>query len=578
MRRIDFRASQGGLAVVLYLVAFLPRVQAATPREELLRYVPEDVAFCLVVQDLRGHAADLAASPFVKNLKDTPFAVGLAASPDLQKLLDVDKFLQTTLKVDAEKLRDEILGDALVFAYRPGPADKPDAEQGLMLLRARDPKLLAELVDRINDMQRQSGELKELETLKHNAVTYVRRIEANKPPSFYMVRGSVFAFTSQESILREAIDREAKSNVYDESPVAKQFRLASAQKAMIQFWVNPRAFDKAMERKAKDAPGPEAAVLRTFLRYWSALDSIVLSADLQKDFELKLAVRARLEQLPTEARRFLSEAAKPSDLWQRFPPDALFAVASRFDLPALVEIVQAFLPPEVNNAMKDAMDRGFGATLGHDLITDVLPLVGPDWGTCIVAPASDDKAWFPQSLFALRVQPGDKKPPVDQTVLGAINFFAGVAVLSHNGKGGEPLRLKTVTQDKVEVKYLSGGGLPEGLQPAYALVNGYLVLANSPETIERFRATPPPSKKPTADDVPLLRISFKEIRRFVKERREPLAAAVAEKNQISKDEAGKRLDGLVEALQLVDRLELSQRPEAGQVTFTLRLQTALPLK
>src|SRR5712692_3598756 len=91
---------QAGVALVLWATAFLPRLCAATAREELLRYVPEDVAFCLVVQDLRGHSADLAASPFVKNLKDTPIGVGLAASPDLEKLLDADKFLKATLKVD----------------------------------------------------------------------------------------------------------------------------------------------------------------------------------------------------------------------------------------------------------------------------------------------------------------------------------------------------------------------------------------------------------------------------------------------------------------------------------------------
>jgi hypothetical protein len=578
MRRPDFRSCSGGLAALLCLSVFLPHLRAATAREELLRYVPEDVAFCLVVQDLRGHAADLAASPFVKSLKDTSIAVGLSASPDLQKLLDADKFLQTTLKVDAEKLRDEILGDALVFAYRPGPAGKPEAEQGLMLLRARDPKLLAELIDRINELQRQSGELKELETLKHEGVTYFRRVDGNKTSSFYMLRGPVLAFTSQEAMLREAIDREAKCGTDEETPVGKQFRLANAQKAMVSLWINPRAFDEDMARKAKDAPVSEATVLKTFLVYWKALDSIVLSLDLQKDLELKLAVRARVEQLPAAARRFLSEGAKPSDLWQRFPPDAMLAVASRFDLAALVEMVQMFLPPEMNNSMKDAVDRGFGATLGHDLITDVLPFVGPDWGMCVVAPSSEDKAWFPQTVFALRVQPGDKKPPVDQTVLGAINFFAGMAVLSHNAKGGEALRLKTVSQGAVEVKYLTGGNLPEGLQPAYALDNGYLVLANSPETIARFRTTPPPSKKPPTDDVPLLRISFKEIRRFAKERREALAAAAAEKNQITKEEAGKKLDGLLDVLQLIDRLELSQRTGAGQGAFTLRVQTSQPLK
>ena len=32
--------------------------------DELLRYVPEEVGFCVVVQDLRGHYANLRASPF----------------------------------------------------------------------------------------------------------------------------------------------------------------------------------------------------------------------------------------------------------------------------------------------------------------------------------------------------------------------------------------------------------------------------------------------------------------------------------------------------------------------------------
>src|SRR6266851_1304220 len=217
MRRLDLSFRQAGLTILFCLAGFLPDLRAATPREELLRYVPEDVAFCLVVQDLRGHSADLASSPFVKSLKDTPIGVGLAASPDLEKLFDADKFLKATLKVDAEKLRDEILGDALVFAYRPGPADKPEAEQGLMLLRARDPKLLAELIDRFNELQRQSGELKELETLTHKDVTYYRRVDGNKASTYYLLRGPVLAFTSQEAMLREAIDREAKGPAEVES-------------------------------------------------------------------------------------------------------------------------------------------------------------------------------------------------------------------------------------------------------------------------------------------------------------------------------------------------------------------------
>jgi hypothetical protein len=241
-------------------------------------------------------------------------------------------------------------------------------------------------------------------------------------------------------------------------------------------------------------------------------------------------------------------------------------------------VVQAFLPAEVNKSFKDAIDRGFGSVLGPDLVSDVLPHVGPDWGFYVAAPPTDEKAWFPGTVFALRVRSGEKKPPVDRTVLDAINFYAGVAVLAQNQKKDvAPLSLKTVEQDKLEVKYLSGGGLPPGLQPAYALDNGYLLLASSPEAIRQFHNAVPASLA-SSEETPLLRMSCKEIRRFVKERREPLAAAVAEKNQITKDDASKRLDVLLSILEWVDRVELTQRPEKGQVTFTLRVQTALPLK
>ena len=50
--------------------------------------------------------------------------------------------------------------------------------------------------------------------------------------------------------------------------------------------------------------------------------------------------------------------------------------------------------------------------------------------------------------------------------------------------------------DKVEIKYLANDkAYPPGLQPAFALKGGYLVLASSPEAIRRF--TPPTGRTPS---------------------------------------------------------------------------------
>jgi hypothetical protein len=57
-----------------------------------------------------------------------------------------------------------------------------------------------------------------------------------------------------------------------------------------------------------------------------------------------------------------------------------------------------------------------------------------------------------------------------------------------------------------------------------------------------------------------------------------LLGAVAEKNGLSRDEAGKRLDGLLAGLQFLDRVEVRQRTSQGQVVLTFVVQTAQPLK
>ena len=54
--------------IIALATALLPTLARAAPRDELLRLVPDDVAFCLVVQDLRGHAEALSASPFADEI------------------------------------------------------------------------------------------------------------------------------------------------------------------------------------------------------------------------------------------------------------------------------------------------------------------------------------------------------------------------------------------------------------------------------------------------------------------------------------------------------------------------------
>jgi hypothetical protein len=556
--------------IAIFAALAVPGTGRAAPRDELLRLVPDDVAFCLVVQDLRGQARSLAASPFAEALRKSPFVAALKDSDEFKKLADADAELRKQVGLDAAGLADRLLGDAFVLAYRPNPPGKTDQDQGLFLLRARDALSLADFVERLNRAQKDSGDLKGVEERRHAGAAYFRRSE-RKGESFYYVNGPVLAYTSQEAILRQAIDGDRKEGSA-EPGVGRQLRLLGADRALAALWVNPRAFDAEMEHNVQQVKGADALVQRTFQRYWKALDGIALTLAVEKDVRLTLALRARPDDLPPAARRLFATAARASDLWQRFPDDALFAVAGRLDLAALLDVLGDFQTPEARASMAEGLERLFGAASGKEFVKEVLPALGPDLGFCLMAPPAGDKSPVAQALVAVRVR-GDKG--ADEAALTAVDFYARLGAMSYRVPG-KAITPRSLRQDKVEVKYLAGeGAFPPGVQPAYALKDGYLLLASSPEAVRRFG---PGTAPKSAGEVPLLRLSVKGLRQYLTERRDGLAPIVAENHNLPRDEVARRLDGLLVGLRMLDRVEISQSSEGGKVALTLRVQTDPPLK
>jgi hypothetical protein len=564
MSRIALRS-----AVALWFVTWTATLPAATPRDELLRFVPGDVGFCLVVQDLRGHAARLASSPFMEQWSRSPLAKSLRETPEVVRLVKQQDEVRKQLGLDWSQLRDDILGDALAFAYRPGPPGKPDQEQGLLLLRAREQKPLADLMARL------FPDGKGVEEREHNGVKYFRRAE-KKETMFYHLRGPVLLVTSQELMLQQAIDVDRKLGVDAEPPVLAQLRRLGLDKALLVVWINPRAFDPDLQQKIDGAKGDDLGALKNFAVYWKALESAAVSAALEKELTLSLAIRAKMDLLPRAARVFLTEASRPCELWRSFPDNAMLAVAFRFDSASFVEMVSDFLPKDGLAKLRET-SRFLAQPFGKDdFVKEVLPSIGPDLGLCLIAPPSSEKNWYPISVLALRVA-GEGQ--VDQALLSAVNLGALGMLAAHNSRfKDQPIKLKTITQGKREVKYLTSDRFAPGQQPAFGLGNGFLLLASSPDALARF-ATPGTQPLPDANaPVPLLRASLKEMRLFLKDRRDVLAASLSEQNRITREEAGQSLDSIIAVLQFLDRIEIRQRTAAGQVTLSLVVQTAQPLK
>jgi hypothetical protein len=587
---------------LLVSLALAVPARAASPRDELLRLVPEDVGLCVVVQNLKEHLDALLSSPFAEHFARTEVGASLVQSPQAAQLLMLRELFLNNIGLDAREVRDDIFGLAAVFAYRPGPPGKPEQEEALLLVRAARPEALHKLFDKINGYQKKLGDLKALEEKTHNGVKYNRRVEGNEV-TYYCLHGPILLLTSQEDLLRRTLDRASKSDA--EPLLARRLRELGAERALLTVWVNPRAFDAAIAAKVTEADKGLSAALTAFARYWKALEGAALSVHLDTALSLSLALRARTEELPAAARRFLDAASRPSAIWHAFPEDALVAEGSRIDLAAYLDLLGDFLTRERRDALLADLNRYLGAPVGKDFVKEVLPFIGPDWGLCVTAPRPGTKSWLPEGLGALRLSSGGATAEVDKAVLSGLHALAMLGVVAHNKQNPErTLRLLTLKKGDKELKVLAGEAvLPPGWRPAFMLENGFLLAATSPELLLEFsqrlaaappvrsagfsplarqraeaRTTNPAPPGELTETIPLLRISFTTLRAYVKEHRAPLAEAIARQNKMEPEDMAASLDRLLSGLQFLDRLEINQRSTAGQLILRLRVQTSQPLK
>jgi hypothetical protein len=561
------------LAISLWLCVLAPS-SAASSRDELLRRIPDDVAFCLLVQDARRHAADLLDSPFAAQFRRSALGKALLECPEARRLAAVDKHLKDRVGLGWAGLRDELFGDAVVFAFRPDPEGKRGRDQGLILVRARTAEVLAKSVERFNKAQQASGELKGVTAREHRGVKYIRR-EERKEINYYCLQGPVLLFSGQEDFLRQAIEREQAADPKTEPPLTRRLRELGMDRALLALWLNPRPFDAAVAARADK---PDNAGARTFARCWKAFQDAGLAVHLNKDLRASLTVRARVEQLPEPARRWLTRAGQASNLWRAFPEDALLATAGRIDLAALFGFSNEFMSKGSREKVHDDLDRHVGSVLGKDLVKDVLPALGPDWGLCVTAPRAEDKGWAPRAVFALRLAAGPDEESLDKTLLSGLDFAARLVVLAHNAKDRDrPLKLRTQRVEGQVVRSVEGEKVfPPGFAPAFAYRKGYLVLGSSPDAVLRFN---PDSAAARPDGAaPLLRVSFKAWRDYLTRHGEALSRYHARREKVSPEKARRRLDNVLAGLEFLDRLELSQQARADQVTFTLTVRPARPLK
>ncbi len=562
--------------ILLALLAAPSLTLAANPEAELLRLTPKETTFCLVVRDVRGFSAGVLDGPFAKAFQRSALGKALAATPEFAQIDVFMQVLPKTLQVEWSKLRDDVFGDVIVLAYQNGPPGKPEDERGLLLTWTRDPKLAATLIERINTVQKESGELSELRPIAHKGETYYRRVKNKGAPEFYMQKGQILAFGTQESAIQRLIELDQELPPADRQapPLAKELERVDGR-GLATLWLNPRSFDAELANKLQSAQGQEAAFLTAFAQVWKALDGVGVNCRVQKDVEFDLTFATRKDALPPALAKFAAGFKEPSAVWQAIPDDALFAVAGRVDLPAFIEMVSFFLAPEARQALHGSVEQGLAPLFGKKLAQLLPAHLGPDFGICITPPRSD-KALLPELLAAIRIQSGDDNR-MEQTIKDALDVAVTLLRVNLNAKTDEPVRLETKKQDGVEVKYLTHDKLlPPGVQPAYAVKDGYLFLASHPDRILSARISA--NAKPADGPNRLAVLSLRNLRDYLTKHREPLADAISKQQSTPRAELSGQFDKILMAIELFDRVELindTKRP--GDMKLTLRLSMTQPI-
>lgn len=555
--------------LVALIATSVPAFSQAGPRDDLLRVVPGDYTFCVVVQNLREHAKGGNGDSFLPALANSPLIKQFKDSPEAKKIQQViDTFLKD-LNVTPEQFRDDLLGDALVFSYRKGPAGRPDAEDGLILLHARDEKLLGKLVGRINEIQKEAGELKAVESVEGKAGKYFKRVKAveGEPADYYAILGHRLVFSGREELLVRCM-AGLSDNDKGEPLIARQMKQLGVNDAPIACLINPRAFDGDLAESAKGQKGTEQTFLKEFAKYWKAVDGLAISLNLQPSLEIGISLNVRKKDMPKAAQTFFSEAAKRSPLWDKIPDDALFAAVGRLHPESMFEMMSAFMTREDHKKVLDSIADAARPFLESDDFAPLLRGIGPDFGVWITAPDATDKTWVPQGILAAKIARGPEGVQAEQAALKGLDFFARLACLSNKG-----LRIHTEMQGPITVRSLSHAtAFPPGFKPAFASKGGYILVAGSPQTLARYE--PPVGEATDATEVPLIRVSVAAWRTYLKAHRAEIGKFLAATKGIEPATFESQLDSILPILEGLDRMELVQRSGPDRATLILRFKEA----
>ncbi len=535
---------------------------AADPIAPLKPLVPPDAAVVFVVRNLGPQLKTLGESPMAAWLSTSPLVKQFLDPKEAEKLAAVRDFVTAQLGVTADELRDDIFGEAVVFAFQPGDPGKPETDTGTMLVRPRDPAALERLVERVTKLQQATGEVTAVRPAQHAGLRYSVREKANMGREFYASHGGTFVLTNREATLHAIL---SKSATPDATPVPKWLALDDGRSTLVALF-NPRALDASCAARAANGPdASDRAYYTQFAKVWAALDGLALSAAAGENLTVRVAIEVDNARLPPEWRRLLTPPANPSP-GVVAPADALVAVHGDLNLRTLLDVVSPF-QPDAGTALRKQIDDAVGPAVGRDALPMVIDQLGPDLAFWVrpSATAPTLEAALTVRLGPTRADAPRLAPPLRQGLDTLMHLWR----VDYNRKHADQVTLRP-TADGLTAE--NPRGFPAGFAPSYRVAadSGYAVVASHPDV----RVTP---STRSVENRPLLRLSLTDCHAYLRDHRATVAKFLAGYEARPVADLERELGNLLPVLEAGKSVEVRIYRSGDRVALWATLEFVKPL-
>ncbi len=563
-------------------------VAAAEPRRELWQLVPKDVGLAIEARGLSEQTREFIASELFRRIQRHPAWQQVLQSNEVKELQELHQTVRDVTQQSLLSWLEKLAGHEALLSITPRAAGRP---RSVLLLRLKKPADLPVILEAWEQLEPRTES-----RFEHAGQAYFSRTKPGPAgdPLFYSLIEDVLVVSDRAESLIPVLDLAREPGNQGSVHVEANFQQtmqALNPAAVIRVFIQPAIWDSGRETRGT---ATQDVVERLIQRAWARCQGIGIGV--RQESGLVTEIIARSDDLPQNSfwMKLVAKTSGAPAFLANVPKTALLAFAGRHDLADVTDWALSQIPPDGLKKLKSSRQVINGFLLGNDLLTDLLPQLPVDFGGYVVPREDLDLSAVPvDGLLAVALPPvaaGDPasnapgaKPPVRNSVDNALRTSLSLLTAFHNATSAREAMIEQVEQQGVTVHWIDSLG---PIQPAYAMAPDYLLIASSPKLIRDFLSQSPSNtwgaddrlKKLQstcfADASQIVALHGRLLGDVIRERREFLLKQLEAFHKLKPEEAGKRLDRMLEWVQLSDAVVIASSLHSDHLKVVLVIAVA----